>query len=338
MNRPSLTGSVDDNATGNDDPAPATESLSDVGLSQMFTSLGSSTASKHDVEQSCIALFCLTASGPSPQLNHDVQHGGLASVSSVMSSRLNDPDIQRALTGVLWNLAADPSLHVALVTSASGKGPSVLEKALASMDAHPVSTVVQEQGCGFLWSLLSNPDTRLYLDAVTVSACLTRVLRAMQLHADAPSVQESACAALCNLLSCDHVDVTQLGYRNVRAVPTSPSAPTATGTGVGARGAVGDVVANNDICSVALALGTMARVLACMDGHREHAGVQEKACLALWSLLTAVDPTAAVHPAGKEAAVKGGAMGRVVSIRQRFAGNAAVAAAADGALALLLAK
>ena len=290
-----------------------------------------------------------------------VRNGGFASISAVLSDRVGNLEVQRAVTGVLWNLAADTTLHNGLVADS----PSILDKLLLSMDAHPLSSVVQEQGCGFLWSLLSQPDTRLRLNAPAVSACLTRVLRAMQLHVSSPEVQEAACAALCNLLSCDHIDVTTLGYKlattvvpatattaattktksssstmtppgSPAGVRSSPSKPSPMSTPV--MSSIGDVTSTNDVCSVALSLGAVARVVHCMDAHRSHAGVQEKACLALWSLTTPLDAKAAVHPIGKPAAVKAGAVGRVMAARQRFPANTDVVSAADGALALLMAR
>ena len=307
----------------------------------MFHSIADHRASSHDVEQSCIALYCLTAGGPNAALRDSVRGGGLANVSAVLVDRVGDVDVQRAVTGVLWNLSADPALHDALVSPA-GSSPSVLDKVLASMDAHPLSSVVQEQACGFLWSLLSNPDTRAALDADHVSACLSRVLRAMQLHLGSAEVQEAACAALNNLLSCDHVDVTQLGYHVAGEGEGDDKAAAAGGGGGGLGGGVsrvpGVVSARHDIGGVALAMGAMQRVVQCMDAHRAHAGVQEKACMALWSLLSPLDMDASVHPAGKAAAGAAGAMGRVVAVRQRFSTNSGVVAAAEGALSMLLVR
>ena len=100
----------------------------------------------------------------------------------------------------------------------------------------------------------------------------------------------------------------------------------------------GDVASSNDIVGVALTLGAMTRVLHCMDACAGAAGVQEKACMALWSLLSPADFVSAVHPAGKAAAAKAGATARVAAARQRFAGHKDVVAAADGALSLLLTR
>ncbi len=215
--------------------------------------------------------------------------------------------------------------------------PCVVVQVLAAMDAHPLSIAVQEQCCGFLWSLLSVEDTRTALPPATVAAVLTRLLRAMQLHVGNASVQEAACAALCNLLSCAGVTMVAHTSRptsplSSRTLSDSPSRPMLLPD---AGDSEADV--DSDVVGVALSLGAMARVVQCMDVHKDNAGVQEKACLLLWSLLSPVDDESACHPLGKTTASDSGVIGRVVSARQRFNGQQGVEAAVDGVLALLLA-
>ena len=53
-------------------PSPSPKISVDV-VGSMLQSIADPTASVRDVEQSCIALYCLTASGPNPQLRHEVR-------------------------------------------------------------------------------------------------------------------------------------------------------------------------------------------------------------------------------------------------------------------------
>jgi hypothetical protein len=273
-----------------------------------------------------------------------------------MARRRVDVEVQRALTGALWNLAADPAMHPTLVTAGSGgssvgggvQGASLLRQTLLSMDAHPMSHAVQEQGCGFLWSVASEPRTRTLLAQGDVVDSMSRVVRAVRLHQEDPGVALAGCAALCNLAAC--------------------------GDGGGPGEALYDAVqAGVDQGAMGVVVGVLAR-------HSTARPVVHMACMALWALLTprvhlgsggggggggvasgeaalagegspgwdwgpsdapataaAAHAVPTVHAGGKSAALASGALALVTKSRMAHKGDPDLVRTADAVVGLLLA-
>ena len=66
----------------------------DALLDGVFGALKNPGASKADVEQSCIALYCHTASGSSASLQRELSDGGLVQLGQVLSTRSGDVEVR----------------------------------------------------------------------------------------------------------------------------------------------------------------------------------------------------------------------------------------------------
>jgi hypothetical protein len=259
---------------------------------------------------------------------------------------------QVSVTGALWNLAADSHLHAMLfrsypvsvdssessndvtgfpaVAHASG---SVLDAVLATMDAQAMSAAVQENGCGFLWSLLTSDEAKHISFATTSSsgsasvlalACLRRVMRAMKLHMTSVATLQTACAALCNIFALPVFHDVTGTLSSVSPSASSRSSCTS-----------GNALTTMDPAATALALGCVVAISNAMDAHPVNAAVQEHACLALWSLLSSPTGTTAVR-ARAQAPTTDGIMSLLTRARERFPKHESIRVAAEGAIMALL--